>query len=161
MKSAEGYEIYGAKSNGKYKRLKTVGKKSNKWNHKKLKKGKQYKYYVKAYKKTGGKKVALAQSLSVYSTIKGGKYGNPSKITVKKTSVSVKIAKKVQLRVKVTGKKLSKTGKKVRYISSNPSIAKVSGKGVITGKKRGSCTVYCIAQNGLYKKVKVKVKSKK
>ncbi len=161
VKSAEGYEIYGAKSNGKYKRLKTVGKKSNKWNHKKLKKGKQYKYYVKAYKKTGGKKVALAQSLSVYSTIKGGKYGNPSKITVKKTSVSVKIAKKVQLRVKVTGKKLSKTGKKVRYISSNPSIAKVSGKGVITGKKRGSCTVYCIAQNGLYKKVKVKVKSKK
>ena len=71
VKSAEGYEIYGAKSNGKYKRLKTVGKKSNKWNHKKLKKGKQYKYYVKAYKKTGGKKVALAQSLSVYSTIKG------------------------------------------------------------------------------------------
>ena len=160
MKSADGYEIYGAKSDGKYKRLKTVSKKTNKWTHKKLKKGKQYKYYVKAYKKTGGKRVALAKSLSVFSTTKGGKYGNPSKITVKKTSVSVKITKKVRLSVKVAGKKINKAGKKVRYVSSDPSIAKVSSKGVITGKKRGSCTVYCIARNGLYKKVKVKVNGK-
>ena len=160
VKSADGYEIYGAKSDGKYKRLKTVSKKTNKWTHKKLKKGKQYKYYVKAYKKTGGKRVALAKSLSVFSTTKGGKYGNPSKITVKKTSVSVKITKKVRLSVKVAGKKINKAGKKVRYVSSDPSIAKVSSKGVITGKKRGSCTVYCIARNGLYKKVKVKVNGK-
>ncbi len=160
VRSADGYEIYGAKSNGKYKLLKTVSKKSNKWTHKKLKKGKQYKYYVKAYKIIDGKKVILAKSQPVYSTTKGGKYGNPSKIEVKKTRVSVKLAKKVRLRVKVTGKNLSKAGKKVRYFSSDPSIAKVSNKGVITGKKRGSCTIYCIAKNGLYKKVKVKVNSK-
>ncbi|MCI8326228.1 MAG: hypothetical protein HFI37_00460, partial [Lachnospiraceae bacterium] len=129
VKSADGYEIYGAKSNGKYKRLRTVGKKSTKWTHKKLKKGKQYKYYVRAYKKVGKKRVILAKSLSVYSTTNGGKYGNPSKITVKKTRVSVKSGKKVQLRVKVTGKKINKTGKKVRYVSSNPSVAKVSTKG--------------------------------
>lgn len=60
--------------------------------------------------------------------------------------------------MKVTGKKVSKAGKKARYASSNPSIAKVSKEGVVTGKNRGSCTVYCIAQNGLYKKVKVQVK---
>ena len=115
---------------------------------------------MKAYKKTGGKRVILAQSLPVYSTTKGGEYSNPSKIVVKKTRVSVKLAKNVRLRVTVTGKQLSKTGKKVRYVSSNPSVAKVSAKGVITGKKRGSCTVYCIARNGLYKKVKVKVNGK-
>ncbi|MCI8490456.1 MAG: hypothetical protein HFJ04_09520 [Lachnospiraceae bacterium] len=160
VKAADGYEIYGAKSNGKYKRLQTVSKKSDKWKHKKLKKGKQYKYYVKAYQKIDGKRVVLAQSPPVYSTTKGGKYGNPSKIEVTKTRVSVKSGKRVRLRVKVTGKKIRNAGKKVRYISSNPSVAKVSNNGVITGKKRGSCTIYCITQNGLYKKVKVKVNSK-
>lgn len=157
VKSADGYEIYGAASNGKYKRLRTVSKKSVKWKHTKLKKGKQYKYYVKAYKKINGKPVTIAKSLSIYSTTKGGKSGNPSKVEVKKTRIGVKTGKKVRLYVKVTGKKISKTGKKLRYVSSNPSIAKVSKAGVVTGKKRGSCTVYCIAQNGLYKKVKVKV----
>ena len=157
VKSADGYEIYGAKSNEKYKRLQTVGNKSVRWKHKKLKNGTQYKYYVKAYKKVGGKRVILAQSLLVYSTTTGGKYGNPSKIAVKKTHVSVKSGKKIRLRVNVTGKKVSKTGKKVRYVSSNPSVATVSKKGVVIGKKRGSCTIYCIAQNGLYKEVKVKV----
>ena len=157
VKSADGYEIYGAKSNGKYKLLQTVSKTSMKWTHKKLKKGTQYKYYVKAFKIVDGKRVSLAKSLSVYSITKGGKYGNPSKIKVTKTRLSVKTGKNIQLRVKITGKKINKTGKKVRYVSSNPSVAKVSNKGVITGKKRGSCTIYCIAQNGLYKKVIVKV----
>ncbi len=157
VKSADGYEIYGAKSNGKYKHLQTVNNRSVRWKHKKLKNGTQYKYYVKAYKKIGGRRVILAQSLPVYSTTTGGKYGNPSKIVVKKTHVSVKSGKKIRLRVNVTGKKVSKTGKKVRYVSSNPSVATVSKKGVVIGKKRGSCTIYCIAQNGLYKEVKVKV----
>lgn len=158
VKSADGYEIYGAAFNGKYKRLRTVSKNSVKWKHNKLKKGKQYKYYVKAYKKTNGKSVTLAKSLPVYSATKGGKYGNPSKITAKKTRISVKPGKKARLYLKVTGKKISKAGKKPRYASSNPSVAKVSKEGVVTGKKRGSCTVYCVAQNGLYKKVKVQVK---
>lgn len=158
VKSADGYEIYGAKSNRKYQHLRTVSKKSDQWKHKKLKKGEQYKYYVRAYKKVGKKRVVLAKSLSVYSTTKGGKYGNPSKIKVKNTRVSVKSGKKYRLNVSVAGKKIKKSEKKVRYVSSNTSIAKVSSKGVITGKKRGSCTVYCITRNGMSKKVKVKVK---
>lgn len=161
VKSADGYEIYGAASNGKYKLLRTTGKKTVKWTHKKLKNGKQYKYYVIAYKTIDGKRVILSKSLPVYSMTKGGKYGNPSKIGIKKTNVSVKSGKKISLRVKVTGKKLSKTGKTVRYVSSNPSVATVSKKGVIIGKKHGSCTIYCIARNGLYKKVKVTVNKKR
>lgn len=35
VKSAEGYEIYGAKDQGMYKRLRTVSKKSSRWKHKK------------------------------------------------------------------------------------------------------------------------------
>ena len=101
----------------------------------------------------------MAKSLPVFGTTKGGKYTNPSKIEVKKIRMSVDSGKKVQIHIKVTGKKISKAGKKVRYVSSDPSVAKVSEKGSITGKKRGSCIIYCIAQNGLYKKVKVKVNS--
>ena len=131
-----------------------------KWTHKKLKKGRQYKYYVTAYKNINGKRVILSRSLPVYSMTKGGKYGNPLKIRVKRPLVSVKKGKKVRLRVKVTGRKMKKAGKKIRYVSLDPSVAKVSKKGVITGRKRGTCTIYCIARNGLSKKVKVKVKKR-
>ena len=156
--SADGYDIYGAKSNGKYERIQTVSKNSVKWTHKKLKKGKSYKYYVQAYQEIGGKRIVIAKSLDVYSTTKGGKYGNASKVSAKKTRISVKAGKKAKLSAKAAGKKLNKTAKKMRYVSSNPSVAKVSSKGIITGKKRGNCTVYCIARNGVYKKIKVTTK---
>ncbi len=156
--SADGYDIYGAKSNGKYERIQTVSKNSVKWTHKKLKKGKSYKYYVQAYQEIGGKRIVIAKSLDVYSTTKGGKYGNASKVSAKKTRISVKAGKKAKLSAKAAGKKLNKTAKKMRYVSSNPSVAKVSSKGIITGKNRGSCTVYCIARNGVYKKIKVTTK---
>lgn len=156
--SADGYEIYGAKNNGKFKCLGTVSGDFKNWKHNKLKKGTQYKYYVTAYKSIGGQRVVLSKSLPVYGITKGGKYGNPSKISEKRSRINIKRGKKIKLRIKVKGKKMKKSGKKVRYVSANPSVAKVSKKGVISGKKRGTCTVYCITQNGLTKKIKVKVK---
>lgn len=158
ISSADGYDIYGAAPGGNFKRLQTVGKNTVKWTHKKLKKGKQYKYYVQAYREDGQTRTVIAKSLSANSSTKGGKYGNPSKIKIKKTRISVKSGKKVRLNAKVTGKKLNKAAKKMRFISSNPSVALVSNKGTITGKKKGRCTIYCIAQNGLYKKVTVTTK---
>ncbi|MDE6435039.1 MAG: Ig-like domain-containing protein [Lachnospiraceae bacterium] len=155
---ADGYYIYGAKATAKYKRLKTVSKKVCKWKHKKLKKGTQYKYRVEAYKIIEGKRVIISNSVPAYSTTKGGKYGNPVKLKVKKSSLSVKRGKKIKLKVKVTGKKLNKARKKIRYISADPSIAKVSKTGAITGVKRGTCYIYCVAQNGLFKKIRVRVK---
>ena len=157
VKSADRYEIYGATDKGTFKRLRTVSKKSSRWKHKKLIKGRQYKYYVTAYKNINGKRVILSRSLPVYSMTKGGKYGNPLKIRVKRPLVKVKQGKKDRLLVKVTGRKMKKTGKKIRYVSLDSSVASVSKEGVITGRKRGSCTVYCIARNGFSKKVKVKV----
>ena len=114
--------------------------------------------FVQAYQEIGGKRIVIAKSLDVYSTTKGGKYGNASKVSAKKTRISVKAGKKAKLSAKAAGKKLNKTAKKMRYVSSNPSVAKVSSKGIITGKKRGNCTVYCIARNGVYKKIKVTTK---
>ncbi|MBQ6360290.1 MAG: Ig-like domain-containing protein [Lachnospiraceae bacterium] len=46
----------------------------------------------------------------------------------------------------------------MKYEITNPKIASVSKKGVIKGKKKGSCYVYIYAQNGVSKKLKVIVK---
>ena len=48
--------------------------------------------------------------------------------------------------------------RKVTYETTNPKIAKVSKKGVITGKKKGTCCVYAYAQNAVFAKVRVSVK---
>ncbi len=158
VKSADGYYIYGAKANGKYKCLRTVSKKVLRWKRTGLKKGTQYRYYVMAYKVIDGKRVALTKSLPAYSMTKGGKYSDPVKLKIKRSIVSVKSGKKIKLKVKASGKKLNKASKKVRYISADPSIAKVSKKGTVTGGRRGTCYIYCVAWNGLSKKIKVKVK---
>lgn len=158
VKSADGYFIYGAKANGKYKCLRTVSKKVLRWKRTGLKKGTQYRYYVMAYKIIDGKRVSLTKSLPAYSMTKGGKYGNPVKLQTKRSLVSVKSGKKMKLKVKAAGKKMNKASKKVRYISANPSIAKVSKKGTVTGGRRGTCYIYCVAWNGLSKKIKVRVK---
>ena len=47
---------------------------------------------------------------------------------------------------------------KFRYESSNPKVATVSSKGKVKGKKKGTATIFVIAQNGVYKTVKVTVK---
>ncbi len=158
VKSADGYFIYGAKANGKYKCLRTVSKKVLRWKRTGLKKGTQYRYYVMAYKIIDGKRVSLTKSLPAYSMTKGGKYGNPVKLQTKRSLVSVNSGKKMKLKVKAAGKKMNKASKKVRYISANPSIAKVSKKGTVTGGRRGTCYIYCVAWNGLSKKIKVRVK---
>ena len=46
----------------------------------------------------------------------------------------------------------------VKYESSNPKIATVSGKGVVKGKAKGKCNIYAYAQNGVSKTIKVTVK---
>ncbi len=158
VKSADGYYIYGAKGNGKYKCLRTVSKKVLRWKRTGLKKGTQYRYYVMAYKIIDGKRVSISRSLPAYSITKGGKYSDPVKLKAKRSFISVKSGKKIKLQVKAAGKKMNKASKKVRYISANPSIAKVSKKGTITGGRRGTCYIYCVAWNGLSKKIKVKVK---
>ena len=58
------------------------------------------------------------------------------------------------------GKKLIPTRHttRIRYISSNKSIAKVSKSGKVKGFGKGTCYVYVFTTNGIYKRIKVKVK---
>ena len=58
----------------------------------------------------------------------------------------------------VVSKKVKSNLAKFCYESSDTSVATVSSKGKITGKKKGTCSVYIYSQNGCYKKVTVKVK---
>ena len=54
-------------------------------------------------------------------------------------------------------KRKVKVHRQVAYESSNPEIAVVSKKGVVTAKKSGTCYIYAYAQDGIYKKIKVVV----
>ena len=177
VKGASSYIVYGAKSGGKMKKLKTVkaksSKKSYKYDVKKMKAKKYYKYLVVACNKsttakdiTAGKNKVTATtdrvitiSKTVYVTSKDKKYGNPSKLS-SKTKLTLKKgkSKKIKVKVKQTKKKLKKYGKWLRYESANPKVAKVSSSGKIKALKKGKTYIYVYAQNGISKKIKVTVK---
>ena len=153
----------GSKSFKKYFRInKTTGKETVK---KGLKKGREYKYYVEAYKNVNGKRVVIARSLSVHS-IAGNynkKYTNPKKVTTGKTQITVK--KGTTYKIKGNKIKTYKKGRRVlnheatyRYRSSNTRIATVSSKGMIKGESKGACSVHVIANNGVETIIKVTVK---
>lgn len=112
-----------------------------------------------AYKEANGTSNAIATSKSVYCTPKGGKYGNPTAIKKVKKTISVKAGKTKKLKPKLKkSKKLRSYTAKFRYESTKPEVATVNEDGVITGLKKGKSTIYVYAQNGVCKKVKVKVK---
>ena len=124
-----------------------------------MKKGTYYKYIIAAYKLVNGEKRITDISKSAHAVTKGGKYGNPTKVTYKKSTVSLKKGKTLTLKPKMkTSKKVKIHIAKFRYESTNTKIATVSKKGKIKAKKKGTCYVYIYAQNGYYKKIKVKVK---
>lgn len=156
VKGAMSYRIYGAKCGNNYKLLKTVLAKNTSWTQKKLKAGTFYKYYVVAYGADG----RIVKSDGVHAITSGGKYENAKGITVNKKSLSLKKGRKLTLKASVvsSGARLLKHVSNVRFLSSDPSVATVTKKGVVKAVKKGTCTIYCYAQNGFYKKVKVTVK---
>ena len=92
---------------------------------------------------------------------------NTAKLAVKdgkkmtKALASLKAGKTVKISVsqKKAAKDLKlKNYRSVRFESSDSSIASVTGKGTVKGKKKGSCSIYIYAQNGAVKKLKVSVR---
>jgi hypothetical protein len=51
-----------------------------------------------------------------------------------------------------------KNASTVRFVSTDKSIATVTKKGTIKGRKAGTTTIYAVAHNGVRAKVKVTVK---
>lgn len=168
---AEGYDIFFSRCDGKgkttAKKAQTInGNSTFTWTNSGLKAGVAYKAYVKAYVMKGGKKQYVASSPLMHAYTQGytKRYTNAKSVKVNKTKVTVKKGKTFKIKAKVKklkkGKKLmpKKHELKLRYLSTDTSIATVSKKGKIKGVKAGTCYVYAYAHNGVFKKIKVTVK---
>ena len=156
---ADGYLVYGNQCGKKnsYQLIADVQNKTS-YTHTGLKKGTYYKYIVCAYKVVDGTKVTVAASKTIHAVTKGGKYGVAKKVKVK-SKVNLKRGKSVNLNAKeVKADKKIKRHRSLNYESTNTKVAKVSKKGKITATGKGTCQVYVYAQNGVYKKVTVRVK---
>ena len=154
------YDIYASKC-GKTNRLKKVAS-VTKTTYKatKLKKGTYYKYMAVA---VGSDGKVISSSKIIHMATAGGKVGNDKAVKTKarNNKVTIKKGKKFKLAgkaVPASSKLKVKRHVPVRYESSDPKVATVSKKGVIKGLKKGkSCYVYVYAQDGVYKRIKVKV----
>lgn len=170
LPDADGYDLYQSKCNTdtktytvKYAKTFKSGEKHT-YLLKGLKKGTWYKNRIYAWKMIDGKKVIIGKSLIVHHYHKKkndkSKWGNPTGIKLSKTKLSIAKGKTAKLTAKAlaSGKDMGRHGKRIRYVVSKSSIASVSENGKVKGKKKGTCTIYVVAQSGLKKKVKVTVK---
>ncbi len=159
---AEKYEVYWNRCNGskKYRKLTTTKKLTAV--HKKLSAKKCYKYYVKAYQMTSGKKVYVARSPVIHVAMKHCKRTNVKKIRVSRKKISLARGKTHKLSVSAIAvnkkKKLVKHAAKFRYYTASEKVATVNKKGKVSARGKGTCCIYVVANNGRYKKIKVNVR---
>ena len=170
--SADGYYVYAQYcGNKKSKTVKTIKKNTTtkttitKIGGKKINQKKNFHVYVVPYKIINGKKVTLGKSTVAHLVgSKNAKYSNVKKLTLNKSKYSVKVGKTAKIKAKVTLVNKNKKhipkghGAKLRYKSSDTSIATVDKNGKIKGIKKGTCTIYVYSINGLMKKAKVTIK---
>ena len=108
-----------------------------------------------------GKQIPIAISTSVHTATSGGKYASPTKVTVKAKTITLKKGKSKNIKASYKlpkGKKTKTHIAKFRYESTNKKVVTVSKKGKLKAKKKGTAYIYVYAQNGVYAKIKVKVK---
>ena len=161
---ATGYDVYWRYCDGSinYKKVGTVKNGKLSITHKKLKKDCEYKYCIAAYKMVEGRKIYIAKSNGVHVAMKQAATTNVASIKVNKKKVTLEVGKTFTLKCEVkaenSSKKLVSHTSSYRYYTTNSKVATVSKAGVIKAKGKGTCSIYVLANNGVYKKVKVKVK---
>lgn len=167
VKGADGYEIYGTQCFRDYRLMKTVKAGTTEATVTKVKGSrigkKCYKFKVRAYKMVDGSKVYLADAKEAHVLMKtSGSRANAEKITITNgSSLSLKAGKSKTLKTKVTlPKKKNQVGHiaKVRYVTTDPSVAAVSRSGKVTARAKGECYIYAAAINGRYDRIKINVK---
>ena len=83
--------------------------------------------------------------------------GTPvSKVRLLRKAYVTSVGGKTSLRPQVLP--VAATNPKVKYTSSNPKVASVSNKGVISGKRKGTVTITVSSKDGSKKKAKATVK---
>lgn len=155
VRGAARYRVLGSKCGQKYKYLGTTG--GSTFTKKKLKKGTYYKFIVMA---VDGNGKVISTSKSIHVATLGGKVGNDKKVTLNKKKITLKVKKKFTIKattVPASSLKV-KRHRKIAFESSNPSVATVNKNGVVRGVSKGTCYVYCYAQDGVYARAKITVK---
>ena len=158
---AAGYDVFWHYCDGSinYKKAGTVKNGKLSMTHKNLRSNREYKYFVAAYKMV---KIYIAKSNEMHVAMKQARTTNAVSIKVNRTTVILKPGKTFRLKCQLTGenrkKKLLSHSSPYRYYTANSKIATVSQNGVIRAKAKGSCSIYILASNGVYKRVTVKVK---
>ena len=161
---ATGYDVYWRYCDGSinYKKVGTVKNGKLSITHKKLKKDREYKYFIAAYKMVEGRKIYIAKSNGVHVAMKKAATTNVASIKVTKKKVTLAVGKTFTLKCEIKAENSSKNlvfhTSSYRYYTTNSKVAIVSKAGVIKAKGKGTCSIYVLANNGVYKKVKVKVK---
>lgn len=160
------YQVYKKQSGKTEKKLGSV--KSGSYTAAGLKASKKYKFYVKVYYTWKGTEngeateedILLAKSLPL-TVITGGKhFMNTKKLAVKLAGAELykKQMHSIRTRVWLNGNKTVYGTPKLYYYSTDSSVAKVDGSGLVTAKKKGTAVIFVLAPNGVYDKVKIKVK---
>jgi hypothetical protein len=164
---ASKYEVYATYCGKKFSKKATKKTSSNKVTIKKIKKKdidltKNVKVYVKAYDSEGKE---IGETITAHFVGKGNpKFTNPKNIKLSTKSITVDKGQSSKIKASVkredSKKKLLKEGHdaKLRYASSDISVATVDKNGNVTGVEPGNCTVYVYAVSGIAKKVSVTVK---
>ena len=161
---AAGYDVFWCYCDGSinYKKAGTVKNGKLSMTHKNLKSNREYKYFVAAYKMVKGRKIYIAKSNEVHVAMKKARTTNAFSIKVNRTTVILKPGKTFRLKCQLTSenrkKELLSHPSSYRYYTTNSKNATVSQNGVIRAKAKGSCSIYILASNGVYKRVTVKVK---
>ena len=161
---ATGYDVYWSYCDGRinYKKVGTVKSGKLSMSHKKLKKDHEYKYFVAAYKMVEGRKIYIARSNDVHVALKQASTTNAASIKVNRTEIALSVGKTFQLKCSLKAedsrKDLVSHTSPFRYYTTNSKVATVNKDGVIKAKGKGVCTIYILANNGVYKKVTVTVK---
>ncbi|MGN1118193.1 MAG: Ig domain-containing protein, partial [Acutalibacteraceae bacterium] len=115
---------------------------------------------------TSGKVTAVKNGTAyIYAVTQDGNYTAVCKVNVKTHATGVKLnvsSKTLYIgntyTLKATVTPSTATNKNVTWKSSNKSVATVSSKGVVTGKKAGTATITCTTEDGSYKATcKIKV----
>ena len=172
IKGVGGYDVFLSRCNHngkkmKPKKIKTFkGNKRFTWTKSGLKKNTSYKAFVKAWIKKNGKKkyVKTGPKSHIFTGNVSKGFTNPKSVTVKKKSISLRVNKTAKIKANATkemkGKRFmpKRHEPRIRFASSNKSIATVNGSGKIKGIKAGTCYVYAFAPNGVSMKIKVGVK---
>ena len=141
---AKGYEVYAKVSDGKYKKVKTIKKGSTvSFTQKELKKNKTYTYKVRSV--SGKNKSSFSSVVSMRTTT--SKLDNVKSVKLSSKSATLRVEGSKTIKATLSPSK-NLVSKKVRWTSSDKSIATVSSTGEITAMAAGSCTVTAKAHNG-------------